>query len=237
VSNIAGTTRDAIDTAVENEYGKYTFIDTAGIRRQSRVDDKIEKYSVLRAKMAVERADVCLIVIDAEEGITEQDEKIAGIAHEAGKASIIVVNKWDLIEKDNSTTKRFTEKIYNALSYMTYAPLIFVSAKTGQRLEKLFEHINYINNQACTRITTGMLNDMLADATARVQPPSDKGRRLKIYYMTQTSIKPPSFVIFCNDIRLFHYSYQRYIENQIREVFGFKGTPIRFVLRQRGDET
>lgn len=236
VSNIAGTTRDAIDTEVDNEHGKYTFIDTAGIRRQSKVDDKIEKYSVLRAKMAVEKADVCLIVIDAEEGITEQDEKIAGLAHEAGKASIIVVNKWDLIEKDNSTTKKFTEKIYTALSYMTYAPLIFVSAKTGQRLDKLFEHINYVHNQSCTRITTGMLNDMLADATARVQPPSDKGRRLKIYYMTQTSIKPPSFVLFCNEIRLFHYSYQRYIENQLREVFGFNGTPIRFVLRERGDE-
>ena len=237
VSNIAGTTRDAIDTEVDNSFGKYTFIDTAGIRRQSRVDDKIEKYSVLRAKMAVEKADVCLIVIDAEEGITEQDEKIAGIAHEAGKASIIIVNKWDLIEKDNSTTRKFTEKIYQALSYMTYAPLIFVSAKTGQRLDKIFEHVNYVYNQSCTRITTGMLNDMLSDAMARVQPPSDKGRRLRIYYMTQTSIKPPSFVIFCNDLRLFHYSYQRYIENQLREVFGFKGTPIRFVLRQKGDET
>jgi len=235
VSDIAGTTRDAIDTRVENEYGKFVFIDTAGIRRKSKVEDRIEKFSVLRAKMAVERADVCLIMIDANEGITEQDEKIAGIAHEAGKASIIVVNKWDIIEKDNSSTKTFTDDIYNHLGYMTYAPLLFVSAKTGQRVGKLFEHINYVANQAATRITTGMLNDVLADAVARVQPPSDKGRRLKIYYMTQSGIKPPTFVLFCNDAELFHFSYQRYIENQLREVFGFKGTPIRLVIRQRGD--
>ena len=235
VSDIAGTTRDAIDTRVENEYGKFVFIDTAGIRRKSKVEDRIEKFSVLRAKMAVERADVCLIMIDANEGITEQDEKIAGIAHEAGKASIIVVNKWDIIEKDNSSTKSFTDDIYNHLGYMTYAPLLFVSAKTGQRVGKLFEHINYVANQAATRITTGMLNDVLADAVARVQPPSDKGRRLKIYYMTQSGIKPPTFVLFCNDAELFHFSYQRYIENQLREVFGFKGTPIRLVIRQRGD--
>ncbi len=238
VSNIAGTTRDAIDTPFEENGQKYVLIDTAGIRRKKSIDDgTVERYSVIRSLDAIRRCDVALIVLDAEAGMTEQDVKIAGFVKDQGKAALIVVNKWDLIEKDNSTTKRFTERIYNALSYMTYAPLIFVSAKTGQRLEKLFEHINYINNQACTRITTGMLNDMLADATARVQPPSDKGRRLKIYYMTQTSIKPPSFVLFCNDIRLFHYSYQRYIENQLREVFGFKGTPIRFVLRQRGDET
>ncbi|MBQ4575954.1 MAG: ribosome biogenesis GTPase Der [Clostridia bacterium] len=235
VSEIAGTTRDAIDTHLENEYGKYTFIDTAGIRRQSKVEDRIEKFSVLRAKMAVERADVCLIMIDADKGITEQDEKIAGIAHEAGKASIIVVNKWDLIEKDNNTTKTFTDDIRLHLSYMPYAPIIFVSAMTGQRVVKLFEQINYVHNQACTRISTGMLNDVLNDATTRVQPPSDKGRRLKVYYMTQISIKPPTFVIFCNDIELFHFSYQRYIENQIREVFGFNGTPIKIIIRQRGD--
>ncbi len=236
VSDIAGTTRDAIDTYVETEQGRFMLIDTAGIRRQSRVEDRIEKYSVLRAKMAVERADVCLIMIDATEGITEQDEKIAGIAHEAGKASIIVVNKWDLVEKDNSTVKSFTDKIRIALAYMPYAPILFVSAKTGQRVQKLFDQITYVHNQACTRITTGMLNDMLADATTRVQPPSDKGRRLKIYYMTQVGVQPPSFVIFCNDVRLFHYSYQRYIENQLREVFGFNGTPIKLILRQRGEE-
>ncbi len=236
VSEIAGTTRDAIDTELENEYGKYVFIDTAGIRRQSKIEDNIEKYSVLRAKMAVERADVCLLIIDAEQGITEQDEKIAGIAHEAGKGSIIVVNKWDLIEKDNSTVKQFTEKITNALSFMTYAPLLFVSAKTGQRIEKLFERINYIHNQSCMRVTTGMLNDVLSDAMTRVQPPSDKGRRLKIYFMTQVAVKPPTFVIFCNDSRLFHFSYQRYIENQLREVFGFSGTPIKLIIRMKGEE-
>ena len=236
VSEIAGTTRDAIDTELENEYGKYVFIDTAGIRRQSKIEDNIEKYSVLRAKMAVERADVCLLIIDAEQGITEQDEKIAGIAHEAGKGSIIVVNKWDLIEKDNSTVKQFTEKITNALSFMTYAPLLFVSAKTGQRIEKLFERINYIHNQSCMRVTTGMLNDVLSDAMTRVQPPSDKGRRLKIYFMTQVAVKPPTFVIFCNDSRLFHFSYQRYIENQLREVFGFSGTPIKIIIRMKGEE-
>lgn len=235
VSNMAGTTRDAIDTPFENEFGKYNLIDTAGIRRQSRVDDKIEKYSVLRAKMAVERANVCLLVIDAAEGITEQDEKIAGIAHEAGKAVIICVNKWDLIEKDNSTTNEFTKKIYDALSYMTYAPLLFISAMTGQRVNKLFEFINYVHNQTNMRISTGMLNDVLAEAVNRVQPPTDRGRRLKIYYMTQTSVAPPTFVMFCNDAELFHFSYQRYIENCLRQTFGFKGTPIRMVVRQRGD--
>ena len=235
VSDIAGTTRDAIDTRVENEFGKYIFIDTAGIRRQSKVEDRIEKFSVLRAKLAVERADVCLIMIDGNEGITEQDEKIAGLAHEAGKASVIVVNKWDIVEKDNSTVKKFTDDVYTHLGYMTYAPLLFVSAKTGQRLSKLYEHIHYVSNQAAMRATTGMLNDVLADAIARVQPPSDKGKRLKIYYMTQTGIKPPTFVIFCNDAQLFHFSYQRYIENKLREVFGFKGTPIRIVIRQKGD--
>ena len=237
INKILGENRlIAIDTHLENEYGKYTFIDTAGIRRQSKVEDRIEKFSVLRAKMAVERADVCLIMIDADKGITEQDEKIAGIAHEAGKASIIVVNKWDLIEKDNNTTKTFTDDIRLHLSYMPYAPIIFVSAMTGQRVVKLFEQINYVHNQACTRISTGMLNDVLNDATTRVQPPSDKGRRLKVYYMTQISIKPPTFVIFCNDIELFHFSYQRYIENQIRAVFGLEGTPVRIVIRQKGDK-
>lgn len=236
VSNIAGTTRDAIDTQIECAYGKYNFIDTAGLRRKARVEDVIEKYSVLRAHMAVERADVCLLVIDATEGITEQDEHIAGIAHEAGKACIIVVNKWDAVEKDNDSVNEFTKKIYNALSYMTYAPILFVSALTGQRLQKLFEHINYVNGQAKLRISTGMLNDMLGDATAKVQPPSGKGKRLKIYYMTQASVAPPTFVIFANSIELFHFSYQRYIENCLRETFGFRGTPIRIIIRERGDK-
>ncbi|MBQ3490392.1 MAG: ribosome biogenesis GTPase Der [Clostridia bacterium] len=236
VSNIAGTTRDAIDSFVENEYGKFTFIDTAGIRRQSKVLDRIEKYSVLRAHSAVERADVCLLLIDATEGITDQDEKIAGIAHEAGKATIIVVNKWDLVEKDNNSVKEFTDKIRTSLAYMPYAPILFISAKTGQRLPKLFEFINYVNEQAALRISTGMLNDILSEAITRVPPPTDRGRRLKIYYMTQVDVRPPKFVIFCNEAELFHFSYQRYIENQLREVFGFNGTPIRFVIRQKGDE-
>lgn len=235
VSNIAGTTRDAIDTFLENEHGRYNFIDTAGIRRQSKVEERVEKYSVLRAKMAVERADVCLIVIDAKEGITEQDEKIAGLAHEAGKASIICVNKWDDIEKDNDTTNTFTKEITNALSYMTYAPIMFISAKTGQRVDKLFEQINYVHNQTNMRASTGMLNDVLADAVARVQPPSDKGRRLKIYYMTQTSVAPPTFVMFCNNAELFHFSYQRYLENCLRTTFGFRGTPVRLIVRQKGE--
>lgn len=235
VSDIAGTTRDAVDTRVENEFGKYVFIDTAGIRRQSKIEDRIEKFSVLRAKMAVERADVCVIMIDANEGVTEQDEKIAGIAHEAGKASIICVNKWDTMEVDDKNTVEYDKRIYNSLSYMLYAPTVYVSAKTGQRVVKLFELINYVYNQNCTRISTGMLNDVLNEATARVQPPSDKGRRLKIYYMTQISAKPPTFVIFCNDAELFHFSYQRYIENQLREVFGFRGTPIKIIIRQKGD--
>ena len=235
VSDIAGTTRDAIDTYFENEYGKYNFIDTAGIRRHSKVEDRVEKYSVLRAKMAVERAQVCLLVVDANEGVTEQDEKIAGIAHEAGKAVIICVNKWDTVEKDNNTVNRYTKEVYDALSYMTYAPLLFISAETGQRVTKLFEHINYVHNQTNTRISTGMLNDVLADAINRVQPPSDKGKRLKIYYMTQISVAPPTFVIFCNSAELFHFSYQRYIENCLRQTFGFKGTPIRLIIRQKGD--
>ncbi|MBQ7308696.1 MAG: ribosome biogenesis GTPase Der [Clostridia bacterium] len=236
VSNIAGTTRDAIDSYVENEYGKFTFIDTAGIRRQSKIFDRIEKYSVLRAHSAVDRADVCLLLIDATEGITDQDEKIAGIAHEAGKATIIVVNKWDLVEKDNNTVKEFTDKIRTSLAYMPYAPILFISAKTGQRLPKLYEYINYVNDQASIRISTGMLNDVLSDAVTRVPPPTDRGKRLKIYYMTQVGVRPPTFVAFCNDAELFHFSYQRYLENKMREVFGFHGTPIRFVIRQKGDE-
>ena len=236
VSNIAGTTRDAIDSYVENEFGKFTFIDTAGIRRQSKIFDKIEKYSVLRAHAAVDRADVCLLLIDATEGITDQDEKIAGIAHDAGKATIIVVNKWDLVEKDNNTVKEFTDKIRTSLAYMPYAPILFISAKTGQRLPKLYEYINYVNEQASLRISTGMLNDVLSDAITRVPPPTDRGRRLKIYYMTEAGVRPPTFVVFCNDAELFHFSYQRYLENKMREVFGFHGTPIRFVIRQKGDE-
>ena len=237
VSNIPGTTRDAVDTFVENSHGKFSFIDTAGIRRQSKIDDKIEKYSVLRAHMAVERADVCLIMVDANEGVTEQDERIAGIAHEAGCACIIVINKWDTIEKDNSTFKQFTDETYDALSYMTYAPILFVSAKTGQRVDNIFEMIKYVHNQHLMRVTTGMLNDVLNEATMRVQPPTDKGKRLKIYYMTQVETAPPTFVIFCNDAELFHFSYQRYIENCLRNTFGFKGTPIRLIIRMKGDET
>ena len=236
VSDIAGTTRDAVDTRIENESGAFTFIDTAGIRRQSKINDKIEKYSVLRAHMAVERADVCLIMIDGSTGITEQDEKIAGIAHEAGKASIIVVNKWDAVEKDNNTVNRFNERIHTALSYMPYAPIVYVSAMTGQRINTLFDHIKYVHNQANTRIATGMLNDVLADATMRAQPPSDKGKRLKIYYMTQISVAPPTFVIFCNNAELFHFSYQRYIENCLRSTFGFNGTPIKLIIREKGDD-
>ena len=237
VSNIAGTTRDAVDTQIENEHGKYTFIDTAGIRRASKINDKIEKYSVLRAHMAVERADVCLIMIDAGTGITEQDEKIAGIAHEAGKASIIVVNKWDSIEKDTHSVNRFNESIRTALAYMPYAPIVYVSAVTGQRVGTLFEHIKYVHNQTNTRISTGMLNELLAEATMKVQPPSDKGKRLKIYYMTQISVAPPTFVFFCNDVELFHFSYQRYLENYLRQTFGFTGTPIRIIVRQKGDQS
>lgn len=236
VSNIAGTTRDAVDTQLENEYGKFTFIDTAGIRRQSKIDDKIEHFSVLRAHMAVERAQVCLLMIDASTGITDQDTKIAGIAHEAGKAVIIVVNKWDLIEKDNSTVNEFTNKIRTELAYMPYAPILFISAKTGQRVTNLFERIVYVYGQSVMRVTTGMLNDVLGDAMIRVQPPSDKGRRLKIYYMTQISVAPPTFVIFCNSVELFHFSYQRYIENCLRETFGFMGTPIKLIIRMKGDE-
>ncbi len=235
VSDMAGTTRDAIDSYFENETGKYVFIDTAGMRKKSKVDESIERYSVLRAQMAIERADVCLILIDAQEGVTEQDTKVAGMAHEAGKASIIVVNKWDLIEKDGKTMDKMREEVRRDLSYMTYAPVLFISAMTGQRVERLFELIQYVNNQAATRITTGMLNSVLADAQTRVQPPTDKGRRLKIYYMTQAGVKPPHFICFCNDARLFHFSYQRYLENQIRTVFGLEGTPIKMTIRQKGE--
>ena len=236
VSNVAGTTRDAIDSYFENQYGKYNFIDTAGMRKKSKVDDNIEKYSVLRATMAIERSDVCLILIDAQEGVTEQDTKVAGLAHDAGKACIIVVNKWDLIEKDGKTMDRMREDIRRDLSYMPYAPILFISALTGQRVGRLFELINYVNDQAAMRITTGTLNSVLADAQTRVQPPTDKGRRLKIYYMTQVGVKPPHFVIFCNDKKLFHFSYQRYLENQLRSVFGLEGTPIVLTIRQKGED-
>ena len=236
VSNMAGTTRDAVDTYFENKYGRYVFIDTAGIRRRSKVDDRIEKFSVMRAKLAIDRADVCLIMIDAREGVTEQDTKIAGLAHEAGKASVIVVNKWDLVEKDGKTMDKLRKDVLRDLSFMSYAPVLFISALTGQRTERIFELVNYVNDQSAMRITTGMLNDVLADAQARQQPPTDKGRRLKIYYMTQTGVRPPNFVVFCNSRELFHFSYQRYIENQIRAAFGLEGTPIRIVIRQKGDK-
>ena len=236
VSDEAGTTRDAIDSYFENEHGKYLFIDTAGMRRKSKVDDAIEKYSNMRSISAIDRADVVLILIDAGEGVTEQDTKIAGLAHEAGKASIIVVNKWDTVEKDTHTMDKMTQEVRQGLSYMPYAPILFISAKTGQRVDRLYELINYVNEQSALRITTGMLNNVLADATARVQPPTDKGRRLKIFYVTQAGVKPPHFVFFCNDARLFHLSYQRYLENQIRGVFGLEGTPIRITIRQRGDK-
>ena len=235
VSDVAGTTRDAVDTEFENASGKYLFIDTAGIRRKSKVEERVEKFSVMRAQRAVERADVCLILIDAREGVTDQDTKIAGLAHEAGKASIVVVNKWDLVDKETGTMEKMRKDIMRDLSFMSYAPVLFISALTGQRTDRLFELINFVNDQTSMRITTGMLNDVLADAQARVQPPTDKGRRLKIYYMTQTGIRPPSFVIFCNKRELFHFSYQRYIENQIRSVFGLEGTPIRMTIRQKGD--
>ena len=235
VSDMAGTTRDAVDTPFENEKGKYVFIDTAGIRRRSKVDERVEKFSVMRAQLAIERADVCVIMIDARDGVTDQDTKIAGLAHEAGKASIIVVNKWDLVEKETGTMEKMRKDIMRDLSFMSYAPVLFISAMTGQRTDRLFELINFVNDQSNMRISTGMLNDVLADAQARVQPPTDKGRRLKIYYMTQTGVKPPNFVIFCNSRELFHFSYQRYIENQIRNVFGLEGTPVRIVIRQKGD--
>ena len=236
VSDIAGTTRDAIDTVIERNGEKYVFIDTAGIRRKSKVTESVEHFSVLRAYMAVDRADVCVIMIDANEGFAEQDSNVAGYAHEQGKACVIAVNKWDSIEKDDKTMNEFRKKLEVDFSFMSYAPFVFISALTGQRIDKLFELINYTAEQNARRITTGMLNDLLNYATSRVQPPSDKGKRLKIYYMTQASVKPPTFVVFCNNRELFHYSYQRYIENQIREAFSLDATPIRLVIRERGDE-
>ncbi len=236
VSDIAGTTRDAIDTKITVGETEYTFIDTAGVRKKSKVNDNIEKYSVLRSYQAVDRADVCLLVIDGTEGVTEQDTKIAGYAHEQGKAMIIVVNKWDIVEKDGRTMQEYRKDLQRDLIFMTYAPSLFISAKTGLRVSNLYELINFVNEQQCMRIKTGMLNDILAEATAKVQPPSDKGRRLKIYYGTQTGIKPPTFVIFVNDVRLMHFSYERYIENQIRAIFGFEGTPIKFFIRERNSD-
>lgn len=235
VSPVAGTTRDSVDTIINNESGKFIMVDTAGIRKRARVDNRIEKYSVMRSVMAVERADVCIIMIDAQDGITEQDTKIAGEAHNNGKASIIVVNKWDLIEKDGKTMEEYTLRVREGLAYMPYAPVLFISALTGQRIHKLFELIKYVSEQNSMRITTGMLNNILSEATARVQPPSDRGKRLKIYYMTQSGIRPPTFVAFCNDAQLFHFSYQRYLENKIREVFKLDGTPVRMVVRQKGE--
>ena len=237
VSDIAGTTRDAIDTEVENAYGHFILIDTAGLRRRNKVDDSIEKYSVIRAQMAIERADVCVIMIDATVGFTDQDSKVAGLAHEAGKGCVIAVNKWDAVEKDGNTMTAYRKKLEEDFSFMSYAPFLFLSAKTGQRIDRLFELIKHVANYNAMRIATGMLNDVLAQATARVQPPTDKGKRLKIYYMTQASTKPPTFVCFVNSAELFHFSYQRYLENRIRETFGLEGTPVRFIVRERGDKS
>ena len=235
VSDIAGTTRDATDTRIENQYGKFTFIDTAGIRRKSKVTDAIEKYSIIRARTAVERANVCVIMIDATEGFTEQDSKVAGIALDQGKGCIVVVNKWDAVEKDGNTMREYKEKLAVDFAFMKFAPFVFISAKTGQRVDRLFEKIAYVYAQSTMRISTGKLNEILGAATARVQPPTDKGKRLKIYYMTQASVCPPTFVFFVNNAQLFHFSYQRYLENQIREVFGLEGTPVRFIIRERGE--
>ncbi len=237
VSDVAGTTRDAVDTPLSNEYGDYVIIDTAGMRKKSRIDDSVEYYSVVRAKQSIESADVCLIMIDARDGVTEQDTKVAGLVHDAGKPSVIVVNKWDLVVKDDKTMDKLKANIRRDLAYMTYAPIVFISALTGQRVDKIFENINYVYDQAGRRITTGMLNNVLSDATSRVQPPTDKGKRLKVFYITQTGVRPPTFVCFCNDAKLFHFSYLRYIENCIRTTFGLDGTPVRMVVRQRGDES
>ncbi|MEG1744439.1 MAG: ribosome biogenesis GTPase Der, partial [Ruthenibacterium sp.] len=236
VSDLAGTTRDAVDSEVDNKYGKFTFIDTAGMRRRGKVDEGVERYSVLRSLAAVERARVCVIMIDATAGFTEQDSKVAGFAHEQGKACIIAVNKWDAIEKDDKTMENTRKKLENDFGFMSYAPILFISAKTGQRVDKLFELIQSVDDQNAMRVTTGMLNELLSRAVARVQPPSDKGKRLKIYYMTQISTRPPTFVCFCNARQLFHFSYQRYLENQIRETFGLTGTPVRMILRERGEK-
>lgn len=235
VSDIAGTTRDATDTRIENQYGKFTFIDTAGIRRKSKVTDAIEKYSIIRARTAVERANVCVIMIDATEGFTEQDSKVAGIALDQGKGCIVVVNKWDAVEKDGNTMREYKEKLAVDFAFMKFAPFVFISAKTGQRVDRMFEQIAYVYAQSTMRISTGKLNEILGATTARVQPPTDKGKRLKIYYMTQASVCPPTFVFFVNNAQLFHFSYQRYLENQIREVFGLEGTPVRFIIRERGE--
>ncbi len=236
VSDIAGTTRDAIDAYVENKFGKYNFIDTAGMRRRSKIEESVERYSVIRSLLAIERADVVVIMLDARDGVTEQDTKIAGFAHEKGKACVVVANKWDIVEKDDKTMNNKRKQIQEDLGFMSYAPIIFISAVTGQRVDKLFEQINFVNEQTTRRIATGVLNEMLADATAKVQPPSDKGKRLKLLYMTQASVKPPSFVIFVNNKALFHFSYKRYIENRIREVFGMTGTPIHLIIRERGEK-
>lgn len=236
VSNIAGTTRDAIDSKFENEHGKYVFIDTAGLRKRSKVEENIEKYSALRTNLAIERADVCLIMIDANEGVTEQDTKIAGKAHEAGKGVIIVINKWDEYDKENGTLENYTKEVYQRLAYLSYAPILFISAKTGQRVEKLFKLINDVANNNAMRISTSVLNELLAEAVSIVQPPTDKGKRLKVFYMTQVSTKPPTFAVFVNDKKLFHFSYERYIVNKLRQEFGFKGTPIRILVRERKDK-
>ena len=236
VSNIAGTTRDAIDSEFENEFGKYVFIDTAGIRKKSKVDERLEKFSVMRSLLAIERSDVCLLMIDANEGVTEQDTKIAGVAHEAGKGVIIVVNKWDEYEKDNGTVEKYKKEVYNKLAYLSYAPIIFISAKTGQRVNKLFEMINSVASQNAMRVSTSVLNQVLNEAIAIVQPPTDKGRRLRIFYMTQATTKPPTFVVFVNDKQLFHFSYERYLVNQIRKEFGLTGTPVRIIVRERNEK-
>ena len=236
VSNIAGTTRDAIDSEFENEFGKYVFIDTAGIRKKSKVDERLEKFSVMRSLLAIERADVCLLMIDANEGVTEQDTKIAGEAHEAGKGVIIVVNKWDEYEKENGTVEKYKKEVYNKLAYLSYAPIIFISAKTGQRVNKLFEMINSVASQNAMRVSTSVLNQVLNEAIAIVQPPTDKGRRLRIFYMTQATTKPPTFVVFVNDKQLFHFSYERYLVNQIRKEFGLTGTPVRIIVRERNEK-
>ena len=236
VSEVPGTTRDAVDTYFEINGKRYLFIDTAGIRRKSHVDEEIEKYSVIRSWTAVDRADVCIVMIDARDGITEQDTKIAGYAHEQGKASIIAVNKWDLVDKETGTLEEYRRKIAQDLEFMSYAPSVFISAKTGQRVDRIFELIDYVYGQACFRIQTGVLNDVLNEAIAMVQPPSDRGKRLKIYYMTQADVRPPSFVLFINDIELMHYSYERYLKNTLRSNFGFEGTPIRFTIKEKGDK-
>ena len=236
VSNIAGTTRDAIDSYFENEFGKYKFIDTAGVRRKSKIKESIEKFSIMRTLFAIERSDVCLMMIDATEGVTDQDAKIAGEAHEAGKGIILVINKWDEIEKDNNTIEKFKKEIYNRLTYLTYAPIIFISAKTGQRVNKLYEMINNVASQNAVRVSTSVLNQVLNEAIATVQPPTDKGKRLKIFYMTQPSTKPPTFVVFCNNKELFHFSYQRYLINHLRKEFGMQGTPVRLIIREKSEK-